>query len=94
MARGKMFMSEFRQQVIHEDGCDILVITPGKLKQYLLDKTIRPDNLQFLVIDEVDKYFTEPEFVEVIQVLMDGMGVAKVMTKSFSFYGLNNSNNF
>jgi superfamily II DNA/RNA helicase len=83
MARGQMYMSEFRQQVFRENGCDILVITPGKLKHFLVDRIIRPDNLQFLVVDEADKYFSEGDLVDGVQLLMEQMVASKVIIFCF-----------
>uniref|UniRef100_A0A915LXQ0 RNA helicase n=1 Tax=Meloidogyne javanica TaxID=6303 RepID=A0A915LXQ0_MELJA len=51
-ARGQMPFEEGRRQLAN--GCDILVITPGRLQHYLNDGWIFVDGTQFVVIDEAD----------------------------------------
>uniref|UniRef100_A0A915M4I1 ATP-dependent RNA helicase n=1 Tax=Meloidogyne javanica TaxID=6303 RepID=A0A915M4I1_MELJA len=53
-ARGQMPFEEGRRQLAN--GCDILVITPGRLQHYLSDGWIFVDGTQFVVIDEADKF--------------------------------------
>ncbi|KAL3077147.1 hypothetical protein niasHS_013136 [Heterodera schachtii] len=54
---------------INRDGCDVLVATPGRLKEFLLKNRIELDCLQFLVIDEMDKFFSDFEFVQMFHEL-------------------------
>jgi len=49
-----MPFEEGRRQLAN--GCDILVITPGRLQHYLNDGWIFVDGTQFVVIDEADKF--------------------------------------
>ena len=55
-ARGGMPRYDSRKQLT--SGCDILVCTPGRLNQYFREGEILLNNLQFIVIDEADKFLS------------------------------------
>ncbi|KAF7640232.1 hypothetical protein Mgra_00000060 [Meloidogyne graminicola] len=70
-ARGQLPFFESRRQL--EDGCDILVITPGRLKEYLEKGLTLVDSVNFIVIDEADKFIVEMEFSTLLHELYDKM---------------------
>lgn len=43
---------------IMRSGCDILIASPGRLGQYIQNDNIALDELQYLVVDEMDKFFS------------------------------------
>ncbi|CAK5045049.1 unnamed protein product [Meloidogyne enterolobii] len=70
-ARGQMPFEEGRKQLAN--GCDILVITPGRLQHYLNDGWIFVDGTQFVVIDEADKFIVEESFSSLLHELFNRM---------------------
>ncbi|KAL3101182.1 hypothetical protein niasHS_001642 [Heterodera schachtii] len=56
---------------IYRDGCDLLVGTPGRLKEFIRKNWIDLDNLQFLVVDEMDKFFSDIDFVHMFREMTD-----------------------
>ncbi|KAI1709101.1 DEAD/DEAH box helicase domain-containing protein [Ditylenchus destructor] len=64
---GEMPMGGSRNRM-RRDGCDIIVSTPGRFRQFLLEGIIILDRLRFLVLDEADKLF-EDVFIEDIIVI-------------------------
>lgn len=71
LARGRMPDYECRKQL--EEGCDILVITPGKLTDYLNHNRIKLDNVHFIVIDEADKFISEDDFANGLHELKENI---------------------
>jgi len=60
LARGQLPSFERRRQLTN--GCDILVVTPGTLNQYMEEKWISVANVHFIVIDEADKFIAVSPF--------------------------------
>uniref|UniRef100_A0A183BJI8 RNA helicase n=1 Tax=Globodera pallida TaxID=36090 RepID=A0A183BJI8_GLOPA len=58
---------------ITREGCDVLVSTPGRLRDYIANRMVDLDCLQFLVIDEMDKFFSDTEFVRVFHALKEAL---------------------
>src|SRR5256885_5379017 len=44
-----------RQRSEIQAGTDIVIATPGRLMDFLQEKTLRLDNLKILILDEVDR---------------------------------------
>ena len=47
--------SRQNQKIIIQQGCDVLIATPGRLIDFLESCSIALDKVEFLVIDEADR---------------------------------------
>uniref|UniRef100_A0AC34G3Y6 Uncharacterized protein n=1 Tax=Panagrolaimus sp. ES5 TaxID=591445 RepID=A0AC34G3Y6_9BILA len=50
-------------------GCDILVATPGRLKQFVKSGEVQVKNLRFLVLDEADRLLDQNFFVDIMDIV-------------------------
>jgi superfamily II DNA/RNA helicase len=82
IARGQMSNRDLREQLTA--GCDILVTTPGKLSQYLAENWIQLNCVQFVIIDEVDKFVNDDQMLNVLYKLREKLHAMKVKISFFS----------
>lgn len=53
-------------------GCNILVATPGRIKQFVSDGTVSLQNIQYFVLDEADRML-DMGFMGDVKELVDKM---------------------
>lgn len=61
---GEIPVYETISQMKSSEGCEILVITHGRLKQFIEEKKIQLTNLKFFVMDEADKFFKDQKIYD------------------------------
>jgi len=71
---------------LQQQGCDILVATPGHLLDYVESGKISFKNLNFLVLDEVDKLMEDLGFMQEMEKWVEDKSIPrKRQTLTFSF---------